>query len=422
MFVSTLLLGLVLAAEPAVTADADLEIQVGRLVRQLGASQLEQREAAEKNLTAMGPRILSVLPGPSDDTPEEVRQRLGRVRQKLEKEVAEATAKPGLVTLPPKAMQLSKILSAIQTQTGNKAVVDVRTTENDPEIKVEFRDTPFWTALDTALDSAKMSAYPFAQDGSIRVVARSETQLPRIGRAAYSGPFRVEPVRLVARRDLRSTANPNLSLSVEVAWEPRLRPISIIQQLAELTAVDDNGRAILPGARAGAIEAAARGASAVEIDLPLAFPDRPAKEIASLKGTLRAVLPGAIETFVFKDLLKAKKTATRKAGAVVTLEDVRKSGQKTWEVRMGLRFDKPGIALESHRNWILQNEAYLQGPDGKPIPFESAETTRRSDAEIGMAYTFTLDKLPENLTFVYKTPGTIVTAEFPYELKGIKLP
>ena len=84
--------------------------------------------------------------------------------------------------------------------------------------------------------------------------------------------------------------------------------------------------------------------------------------------------------------------------------------------------DDAGDAFESHRNWVLQNEAFLEGPDGKPITFDSMETTERTKNEIGVGYVFALDKPPEKLAFVYKTPGTVVTKKFPYELKGIKLP
>jgi hypothetical protein len=78
--------------------------------------------------------------------------------------------------------------------------------------------------------------------------------------------------------------------------------------------------------------------------------------------------------------------------------------------------------MESHRGWILANEAYLEGPDGKPIPYDSLETTERSKNEAGFGYLFNLDKPPGEMAFVYKTPGSIVTRDFPYELRGIPLP
>jgi hypothetical protein len=215
---------------------------------------------------------------------------------------------------------------------------------------------------------------------------------------------------------------PALVLTLETSWEPRLRPIGLKQRMADLKVLDDHGNSLAVDDPQAEIEALGRGdAAAVEIELPLLFPPRPAKEITSLKGTLQAIVPGKVETFRFGDLLKAKNIQKRIAGVTVTLEQVRKN-DNLWEVRMAARFDQAGDALDSHRNWVLQNEAYLEGPDGKPIACDTSESTRRAKDEIGMAYLFSLDQPPAKLNFVYKTPGTIVTTSFPYELKGIKLP
>ena len=72
----------------------------------------------------------------------------------------------------------------------------------------------------------------------------------------------------------------------------------------------------------------------------------------------------------------------------------------------------------------MQNKAYLKGADGKPIEPDSTESTLRTPKEIGVGYAFALDKdtSPAKMTFVYETPGLVVTKDFPFELKGIKLP
>ncbi len=72
--------------------------------------------------------------------------------------------------------------------------------------------------------------------------------------------------------------------------------------------------------------------------------------------------------------------------------------------------------------WIFQNEAYLQGPDGEPIPYDTLETTGQSEDEVGIAYLFDLEGPPSEHTFVYKTPAVIVATAFEYELSDIDLP
>jgi hypothetical protein len=192
--------------------------------------------------------------------------------------------------------------------------------------------------------------------------------------------------------------------------------------MADVTARDDAGQPLGVNDRKENVESLVQSdATAVQLDLSLALPSRRVNEIASFQGTLQAMLPGKIETFRFADLLTAKNVEKRIAGVTVTLEQVRKNND-LWEVQMRARFDEAGSSLESFRGWILQNEAFLEDPDGKLVPYDGQETTRQSKNEIGMAYLFHLKQPPRNWKFIYKTPGVIVTTSLPYELKGIKLP
>jgi hypothetical protein len=423
MFSVMLMAGWVVAAQPAKTENAELQTQVNRLVRQLDANEKAKRDAAEEALIKFGPAILDLLP--TRYRSEEEKQRVGRIRQKLQNIVGDDFAKASLVTLSAEKMPLSKILAAIQRQTGN-TITDGRKAAGgpipDPELTVAFHKTPFWKALDTVLDQAGLTVYPFV-DNAIQIMPLAPQQLPRVGQAAYSGPFRLEPVRIVARRELRTRLDPVLMLTLQVAWEPRLKPIGLKQRRADVKAVDDTGKVLAiddPEAETEAL--LPRGATAVDLTVPLGLPARPAKEIASLAGSVQAMIPGKTEEFKFTDLIKAKEVQRRIAGATVTLEQVRKTEDKLWEVNIRVQFDDAGKSLESHRAWITQNEAYLEGPDGKPITPDSSETTQRSKDGIGMGYVFALEKPPEGMTFVYKTPGTIITRSFPYELKNIPLP
>jgi hypothetical protein len=427
MIASLLLIGSLLAGQtqaPATDDDA-VKVEVHHLVKQLNEKKAAVRDAAEAKLLAAGPQVLELLPEATDDTPAEVKNRLDRIRQKLQQRAAEAATRAALVTLKSPGMPLSKILAALEKQSGNR-IIDARRqfgqTVDDPVLKVDFDHTPFWRALDEVLDQAKLAVYAFGQQRGINVVASAPGQLPRTRTASYSGPFRFEPVRILASRDLRDPASGGLMLAVDVTWEPRLRPMGLKQPMADVVAVDENGKPLPADDRKAEVESLVQSdVTGIELELPLALPPRAVQEIARFKGSLQAMVPGKIETFRFADLLTAKNVEKRIAGVTVTLEQVRKNND-LWEVRMRARFDDAGKSLESHRGWILQNEAYLEGPDKKPIPFGSQETTQQSHNEIGLAYVFSLKQPPRNLTFVYKTPGVIVTTAFPYEIKDIKLP
>jgi hypothetical protein len=424
LLVSSLLVGQV--EKPAAE---ELKSDVRRLVRQLDASQLAQREAAEAELLKRGPVILELLPQPSDRQSAEVQQRLGRVRQKLQQQAADDAARPSLITLHGDAMPLSKVIEALQRQSGN-TIVDSRgrlgQPAADPPLKLNFDKTPFWKALDQVVDQAGLEIYPFGEKAAIHVTALpdrspSASRLARASRICYSGPFRFEPVSVAARRELRQGES-SLVLNVETAWEPRLRIIGLTQRMADVTAVDEDGNPLPVADDEAQLDIPTTSeASAVKLDLPLQLPARDVHRIASLKGKLLAMIPGKIETFRFDKLAKAKNVEKRIAGVTVTLEQVAKNND-AWELRMSVHFDDAGDALESHRTWIFNNDAHLEGPDGKPIAYDTFETIAQEKNEVGIAYLFNTDQPLDKLTFVYKTPGTIVNSGFNYELKNIDLP
>jgi hypothetical protein len=417
-------LGCALAAPPSADSET-LAPYVHKLVRQLDGPHLEAREVAETTLIKLGPAALELLPAPNDDMSAELRERLTRVRQKLQQAAADATMQPTTVTLNLQNAPLAKVIAALAKQSGNE-VTDGRRQrgqpQNDGPLSITLDRVPFWKALDQVLDQTGLTVYPYEQ-GGLKLLARSEGQLPISGRAAYAGPFRLEAVNVQSRRDLRTAAVPTLLVALEVAWEPRLKPIALQQAMADVTAVDDRGQAMTVENPKAQPEAMPQGETvATDLAIPLLLPAPGAKEIASLKGTLAAMVPGKIETFRFPDPLHAKNVQQRIAAATVTLEESRKNGDSVWEVRMRLRFDHTGDALASHRNWILANEAYLVGADGKRINCDTSEMTMQSEREIGMAYLFALETPPKKLEFVYKSPGSIITSRLPWELRGIKLP
>src|SRR5688572_23794947 len=96
--------------------------EVAKLLKQLDANMASEREAAEKQLLAMGPQILPLLPNAAAiaNLPPEVKVRLSRIRNQLEKLGAEGSAKAARVTLQGKSLKLQDALAAITKQTGNK--------------------------------------------------------------------------------------------------------------------------------------------------------------------------------------------------------------------------------------------------------------------------------------------------------------
>ncbi len=404
--------------------DQDLTAAVRKLLRQADSPVAEERARAEAALVELGPDVLDLLPHEGPQQSAQVTLIVGRVRGQLERRLAERTAKPSLVTLQSDAMPLPEVLAAIGKQTGNALRLD----ENLPEdvktrkLKVAFDKTPFWQALDQVLDQAGLTVYPYGEGPGLSVVLRPEAQVARGQGATYSGPFRFAPLRISAHRELRATMGDHLELAVEAAWEPRVAPIVLKQPMQSVEAVDDKGNRLAPAspeAESGVPVAA--GQSAAEIELQFGLPPREASRITSLKGSLTAVLPGKMQKFRFDKLADARNVEERRAGVTVALRQVRKNNE-IWQVLVLVRYDQAGEAFQSHYDWFYRNKAWLEDADGKTVESGGMETFRRTETEVGLTYNFDIDKPIDRYKFCYETPGLLITKEFPYEIKDVKLP
>jgi hypothetical protein len=414
-------------AAAAPVADAELAKKVAALVKQLDSNQQAQREAAEKELVALGPDVLPLLPALTPRTPAEVRNRLTRVRNALVKAEVEAATKPALVSLSGE-MLFSEAVAALAEQTGNK-LVDYRERFNqegsDPKIKVELDKVPFWQALDTILDAASLTIYNYDEEqGALAYTSRGDNAVPRLGKASYNGLFRLEPTRIEAVRDLKNSNMHSLKLVTDAIWEPRVRPIVLEIPLADVSATDENGGEIGIDRAEGTLEVPVEGTNAaVEIELPLVAPARSVAKVGSIKAKFTAVVLGKVETFEFPDLDKVKSAELERGGVTVTVESCRKNGD-IYEVNMRVRFDKAANALESHRSWIYNNECYLIDPKGQRNENAGLDATLLDTNEVGLSYKFDLGEnvKPAGHKFVYRTPAAIIRIPAEFELKDIDLP
>ena len=416
-------------AKAAVAKADDLAPKVKALIRQLDSNQQAKREAAEKELIALGEEVLPLLPAVTSSTPAEVKNRLGRIRKALMDAAIAATTKPRLVTLSGE-MPLSEALAALEEQTGNK-VVDGREgidqeAATDPKVTVKFDKVPFWEALDSILDQAQLTLYNYdAGEGALSYMARDENALPRTGRGSYAGIFRIEPTAIEIDADLRNPALKSLRLSVDAAWEPRVRPVVIMLPLGDLKAVDESGNPVEADSEESELEFPVEGVNGgVEVVLPFKIPPRSVKQIASIKGKMTAVMLGREETFEFPNPESVKRGTEEERGGVTVILDRCQKVDELLEVRMRVRFDKAANALESHRGWIYNNACYLEDARGQKTEAAALEASLLDENEVAIVYRFDLGDAANasKQKLVYKTPAAIIQAPVEFELKSIELP
>src|SRR3954451_14963374 len=413
-------------------ADAKLVDEINQLVGRLNADRAAERDDAEKKLleltgasAAQSDRVLEALPKDSDQMPLALRDRLARIRQQLEDRAAKISTAATTLTLSAKEMPLAEVIAAIEKQTGNRLINNSDQQGGEGRkvnVTIELKNEQFWPALDKILDKAMLGAYPYSGKDTLSIVGRDPAEGPRSAHAAYQGPFRLEVTEVQADRNLRQPKQTSLKLLLEVAWEPRLRPIAISQPVADVNVTTDAGSQLTPAQQQASLDVEVpTGTQAAEVSLPFDLPPREVKKIKTLRGKLHALVPGRQVKFRFSDLANASGKSQRQGGVQVTLDEVRKNNA-IWEVHMSFALDEDNGALQSHRGWVFQNLSYMLDKDGKHIDNGGLETTRQTKNEVGMAYLFDLPDGLDGMSWVYETPAAIVELPVEYELKDIELP
>jgi hypothetical protein len=412
---------------------AALKRQVSELVQQLDTERAAARDDAQRELLKLGPAILPLLPAAdAQGLTAEQKRRLAELRVALSK--ATGKADPGRVTLKGAGLTLTDVLAAIQKQTGND-LVDLREEfgqeVTNPDVDVDWKDTPFWTALDELAAKARVGYYLDTGDRRAVGIVAVEGMPPNAAPKTYTGPFRLVMGQIV-RRLVFEAAEATCTVQLEIAWEPRLRPILFEQDPADLDVTDDQGRKIEPEAPETAVAEGGSPKAQASVDssmirtdfiLNLKRPPAAAEAIKLLKGKLNVLLPADVQTFRFRDLAKAKDAKSKKGDVSITLQKFKDDGG-VWAFDLLLEFEGSAEAFESYETWFLDNEIYLERPDGTRFAHNGGlNTTESGEGRVGLQYLFV--DAPGKIAdyqLVYKCPSRIERLAVPYEFKDLKLP
>jgi hypothetical protein len=403
--------------EPAAqVADAELAERIERWVSQLDAAQLQRRREAEAALLEIGPEALPHLPSDLAALPAESRSRLQRIRQQLQLIQAERFTGPTPVDLLGEST-IEDALYAIAEQTGIEFEMERAPQVELPRSRATTAD--FWPALDGVLDAAQLDVnlYGGGRD-RLMLIPRPDGRPPRSDAAAYAGLYRLEPRSISARRDFQRRQLDGMTVAVEIAWEPRLTPIGLTLPLQQLVATLDDGSTLEAGE--GQLEVAASPELFFsEVNVPLSLPSRQAERIERLSGVLVSLLPSHRHAFQFD--LAEPGDPQQEGGVTVRIENVRRHGE-LHEVRCLLQLDDPDRALESHRQWVFRNPAFVTRGDDQRVEHLGFQVYRQAGGEVGVGYLFDVGEDPAGAHFHYETPVAIVRTEVPFTIEGLALP
>jgi hypothetical protein len=78
--------------------------------------------------------------------------------------------------------------------------------------------------------------------------------------------------------------------------------------------------------------------------------------------------------------------------------------------------------LESHRQWIFDNDVYVQRKDGSRADHLGYQVYRQTESGVGIGYLFDLGDAANDSTLIYRSPTAVVPNEVPFIIQDIALP
>ncbi|GIW89026.1 MAG: hypothetical protein KatS3mg108_3350 [Isosphaeraceae bacterium] len=352
------------------------------------------------------------------------------VPQEVEKTAGVAEA--SRVTIEGQGIRLLDALGQLQRQSGN-VITDLREVyggeATNPPLDLTVRERTFFEALEEIARQAEVGLTFYTGDGSIGVVPRGMElgEVDGAGGASRApvelvGPFRVVLRRIATVRDL-ATGQARGSATLELAWEPRLRPMLLALRADGLRIVDDQGRVVEPEVAEESLSTVLRPENPIaEIHVTMAAPERSARTLRELSVRGEVTLPADLRRFRFERL--DVENASQEQGATrVTLVSTEVE-ENVWKVNVRLEMAGEGPVFESFQQGLFNNRLWLQKGDGSRFEHNGGFSTTESGGGVfGFEYLFVnVPGMPGDWQFVYEAPGRVVRAPFEVTFRDVPLP
>jgi hypothetical protein len=341
-------------------------------------------------------------------------------------ELPAAAPKPARLTLRYENAPLARVLADVARQTG--VTVEDRVGPAARPVSVNVADQPFWPALDAVAAAAGARVDVSSGDGRLALARRPADYRPPP--TSYRGPFRTTVPRVAASLDLE-TGRAAYTATLEVAWEPGLRPLLLETSPRDLVVRADKGGR-LPAVAEGSVLAPVDGRLALAFDVPLPAVPRGTARLAALEGKLTAVAPSKMLTFDFGPLdrlaaaddaakSQAQEGVTCRVGKVVLAAD-------RWTAQILVDYPPGGTKLESYQSWVVNNELLLESAGGARRVVSTDYVLESSTARRAVLSYHFRDKAllartkPADWRVVYRTPASLVEVPFTFSFADVPLP
>ncbi len=409
------------AAEPTPSAPIDAAV-VKALLERVESNQAGERSAAAKELQALGPAILPLLPPPDRMESAAARDVVVQIRNVLERQLAAESALASTVSWKATATP-AELLAAITAQTGNRmAWTD---SGSATPFAVDWTKRPFWDAVDDLATGSKCRVVWNPRAGQFVMEPRLLNG-PHVV-VAHAGPFRA--TAQVGKLKATATAGEQDILRLQTTWqaEPRLRPLFLRIKPAEWqgTVAEEKVTAWNPEAEYEL--PFADGTRELSWPLDLVWLADRKREPWSLHGKAVVHLAAMTEAIAFDPVALRPNVQRRRGGVAVRIRAAEfrpgDDGRLHATIRILVSYDTGGPAFESHRAWVFYQGASLLGPKGERIAFTDYEATQEADGAVGAEYRFgNLPGRAADYRFLYEAPTLFLDVPLEVDFRNMPSP
>ena len=397
----------------------ELQQRVRAIVASLDDPDPQKRTVAAEALRDLDPAATEILDKMYVDLTPEAQGAISRVQRAWDEQRAQTMFQASRVELQGK-QSVSEALQSLGKQAGITLIGDV---ENSATKTYEVRGAEFFRGLDQVLEGSALRMYPYgAEEGELRIIATDEPPLETPPPVCYDGAFRIEALRCESTKDFQRPAVDQLRIVLGVSWEPRLKPIAILEPMSEITAKSHPDKEPIPPLQNDVLTESVVQAEIpfAEVSLPFHLPAAATGEISELAGTLYALLPGAPQSFLFEDLDESSTGIEQRKGGLIVRLDGWQAEDNIYSVLLHLQFDDDAGALDSFRTWIAGNEVHLEDGMGTKYKPVGREISQQANGMVAMRFLFTQN--PINLNLVVQSPTNIFRMPIKIELHHIIIP
>lgn len=386
---------------------SDLRPEVEKLINHLDAPQLAVREKAEKDLVAMGPRILPLL-GPERQLLPEASLRLNRVRAALVEQMVTTETLPTRVTCKVNGVPLRTVISEVSQQTGNLLTVDPNLGERP--VTWDCQDKTFWEAIEDLTKMLRLDCEA-AESGGLMLVQREPVESRYADSAVNCGIFRVQ-LRELAR--IERGGSSLAAVTIDIKWEPRLQPAVIWLRSISIEGSGPGDAKPAQGTFVRREIPVAPRKCFVVLSVPLELPSGMSGQATILRGAFEPVLPVAMLDVAFDTRELRQSSRSIFLGQAEITAKLRQGPEAGYEIVLRVRYQEPFDAFASHRGWFYSWPVYLEVASKRLSPTRT-ELMSMSEDGVELLYRFGYSE-DSNGRFICRVPVAIVRPVIEFQL------